>query len=111
MIAYSVTVQPPSPARQAGATIASQTLTVSTAAVSFTAFSIPETEEVVFDVVTQHVRVRWDGTDPTATVGHKLLAGMAYQWPVAMFNACKFIRDTTATADATIFASPLTRKA
>lgn len=94
-------------ARTTGTVIASQTLTVSTNAVSFTAFSVPDTDYVVFDVVTSPVRVRWDGTAPTATVGHKLVAGQSYQFEVQMFNACQFIRDTSASVDATVFASPL----
>lgn len=94
-------------ARTAGTAIASQTLTVSTAAVEFTDFSVPDTAWVVFDVVTSAVRARWDGTAPTSTVGHKLLAGRSYQWDVEMFNAAQFIRDTTGSVDATIFASPL----
>lgn len=110
MAQYEVTDKIPDSARSAGAVIASQTLTVSTASVSFTAFSTPETDEVVFDVVTSAVRVRWDGTAPTSTVGHKLLPGRSYQWKVRMFNASKFIRDTTASSDATIFASPLSTK-
>lgn len=94
-------------ARTTGSVIASQTLTVSTAAVTFTAFSVPDTKWVVFDVVTSPVRCRWDGTAPTSTVGHKLLVGVTYQWEVEMFNAAKFIRDTSASVDATLFASPL----
>ncbi len=90
-----------------GTVIASQTKTVSTDAVSFTSFSVPDTDWVVFDVVTSAVRVRWDGTAPTSTVGHKFLPGMSYQLEVEMFNASQFIRDTTGSVDATIFASPL----
>lgn len=97
-------------ARTNGAAIASQSLTVSTAAVTFTDFSVPDTAWVVFDIVTSPVRVRWDGTDPTATVGHKLLAGRSYQWDAEMFNAASFIRDTSASTDAVIFASPLSTK-
>lgn len=97
-------------ARTNGTVIASQSLTVSTNAVEFTDFSVPDTQWVVFDVVTSPVRVRWDGTAPTATVGHKLLAGVSYQMEVQMFNAAQFIRDTTAASDATIFASPVADK-
>lgn len=110
MIEYNVTQQLPNPARSDGATIPSQTLTVSTAAVTFTDFEIPATQLVVFDVVGYNVRARWDGTAPTSTIGHKLLADFAYQWPAAMFNAASFIRDTGATGDATVFASPLTTR-
>lgn len=97
----------PNRARTTGSVISSQTKTVSTDAVAFTAFSVPDTDWVVFDVVTSPVRVRWDGTAPTSTVGHKLLVGKTYQWTVDMFNAAQFIRDTSASVDATLFASPL----
>lgn len=88
-----------------GTAVASQSLTVSTAAVGFgTAFN-SKTELIVFDVQANDVRVRWDGTDPTSTVGHILPAGTAYAWTVSQAAAAKFIRISTASADATIFAS------
>ena len=62
---------------------------------------------ITFDVQTSDVRARWDGTAPTATVGHKLYAGTAYTWSTDQFNNTQFIRDTAATADAVIFSSPL----
>jgi hypothetical protein len=99
--------QIPYPARTNGTTIVSNAATISTASVDATTYSVPDTDWVVFDVVTSPVRVRWDGTAPTSTVGHKLQAGMSYQWTVAMWNAAKFIRDTTGSTDATIFSSPL----
>lgn len=92
--------------------VASQSKTVSTAAVAATGFTDATAggggvNMVTFDVQDNHVRVRWDGTDPTSTVGHILYAGTNYTWPVALYNAAKFIRISTASADATIFASPL----
>jgi hypothetical protein len=99
--------QIPYKARTNGSTIASETLTVGTDAVAAATFSVPDTDWVVFDIVTSPVRVRWDGTAPTSTIGHKLLAGTSYQWTVGMWNAAQFIRDTTASSDATVFASPL----
>ena len=89
---------------------ASQSLTVSTAAIAATGYTgssgVNNNSLVVFDVQTSNVRVRWDGTDPTSTVGHLLYVGSAYTWDVDQFNAAKFIRDTAATADAVIFSSP-----
>ena len=89
---------------------ASQSLTVSTAAVAAAGYTgssgVNNNSVVVFDVQTSNVRVRWDGTDPTSTVGHLLYVGSAYTWDVDQFNAAKFIRDTAATADAVIFSSP-----
>jgi hypothetical protein len=93
-----------------GTETASQSLTVSTAAVSPTGYTgssaVDNNSVVVFDVQTSNVRVRWDGTSPTSTVGHLLYVGSAYTWDVDQFNAAKFIRDTAATADAVIFSSP-----
>lgn len=94
----------------AGTPIASQALTVSTAAVApvgYTGSSAVDNNSVVtFDVQGYAVRARWDGTDPTSTVGHYLPATSGYTWDVDQFNATKFIRDTAATGDATIFSSP-----
>ena len=88
--------------------VASQSITVSTAAIAIgTAFDAQYVKTVTFDVQDQAVRVRFD-TDPTSTVGHVLPAGSAYEWDVARFNRAKFIRISTATGDATIFASPST---
>lgn len=62
---------------------------------------------VTFDVQVSDVRVRLDGTAPTSTVGTILKVGTNYTWAVDLFNNAKFIRDTTATADAILFAHPL----
>ena len=110
MVNYDLTLHIPFPARSGGAVIASQALTVSTTAVSFTAYTDAQTDFVVFSVSTSPVRVRWDGTSPTSTVGHLLLPNLSYLFRPAMFNGAKFIRDSTASADAALFASPLTLK-
>ena len=87
--------------------VASQSLSVSTASVGFgTAFNV-NTVLVTFDVQDQDVRCRWDGSNPTGTVGHLLVAGSSYTWDKGMATAAKFIRKSTATADATIFLSEL----
>lgn len=89
------------------AVIASQSLTVSTASVSFaTAYDVNYVRTVSLDIQGVDVRVRFDGTDPTGTVGHILPAGTAYCWDVDRFNNAEFIRISTASTDATIFASP-----
>ena len=92
------------------AVIASQSTTVSTAAVGPTGFTaMPAVDGVglvTFDVQDNTVRCRWDGVDPTSTVGHILYAGNAYTWDIAQYNAAKFIRISTASGDAVIFASP-----
>lgn len=84
---------------------ASQSLTVSTAAVGFATSFNANTNIVDFDVQDSAVRVRWDGTDPTSTVGHILPAFTGYSWDVQRAAAAKFIRISTASSDATIFAS------
>lgn len=92
-----------------GLPVASQSLSVTITAaapVGYTGSSAVDNNSVVcFDVQTSNVRVRWDGTDPTSTVGHLLYAGSAYTWSVDQFNAAKFIRDTAATANGVIFSS------
>ena len=92
-----------------GATaVASQSLTVSTLSVPFgTAFNA-NSKLVTFDVQGADIRCRWDGTDPTSTVGHILPAGTAYTWNKEQAAAAEFIRISTATGDATIFASEFT---
>ena len=89
----------------ANAPIASQSLTVSTAAVAFGTAFAARTQLVTFDIQDNDVRVRWDGTDPTGTVGHILPAGTAYTWAASQATAAKFIRISTASADGVIFAS------
>lgn len=89
-----------------GTAIASQSTTASTAAIAPTGYTQSSVNLVTFDVQVSDVRVRWDGTDPTGTVGHILPAGTAYTWDVAQYNASKFIRISTASSDAIIFASP-----
>jgi len=92
--------------------IPSQSLTVSTAAVSPTGFtsgaiSSSGATMVFFDVQGVAVRTRADGTNPTSSVGHYLAAGTSYTWDVQRYNSSVFIRDTGAATDATIFASAL----
>lgn len=91
--------------------VASQTLAVSTSAVPTVGYTADSSGGgvalVTFDVQTSNLRCRWDGTAPTSTVGHLLFAGTNYTWNVAMFNNAQFIRDTAASVDGAIFASPL----
>jgi hypothetical protein len=96
----------------AGTPVASQSLAVSTVAVAATGYTDAAlggsgVNYVTFDVGAQPIRVRWDGTDPTSTVGHYLPSYSAYTWTISQYNAAKFIRDTAATGDSTVFASPM----
>lgn len=101
----------PKRAMSSGSPVASQSLSVTVAAAAFTGFTastaVGGVTMVTFDIQDYDVRARWDGTDPTSTVGHVLPASTAYTWDVDQFNAAKFIRDTSATGNATIFASPM----
>lgn len=92
--------------------VAAQSLTVSTAVVSPTGYTNVVAggggvSFVMFDVQTSNVRVRFDGTNPTSTVGTLLYVGTNYTWNVDLWNNAKFIRDTGASADATLFCHPL----
>ncbi len=93
-----------------GAPVLSQSTTVSSAAVAATGYtSTPAVDGVgvvVLDIQDNDVRCRWDGVNPSGTVGHILPASTAYTWSCSQYNAAKFIRISTATADAVIFASP-----
>jgi len=97
----------PMRAFSAGATVASQKFTVSNSATTVTTlYSVPPVKMVTFDVQTQNVVARWDGTAPTATTGHVLVAGAAYTWDAEQFNNCQFIRQ--GSTDAVIFCSAMT---
>jgi hypothetical protein len=93
-----------------GTPIAAQTLTVTgTAALptGYTAFpAVGGVDLVTFVVDLGDVRCFWEGTTPTSTVGILLPAGTAYTWDTSIFNATKFILDTSAST-ATITSSPL----
>src|SRR5260221_36193 len=103
----------PKPSLLAGSPIAAQSLIVSTVAVAPTGYTAATSgsspvQLVTFDVQTSDVRVRWDGTAPTGTVGTILYAGTNYTWNQAQYNNAQFIRRSTASVDAVIFAHPMT---
>lgn len=94
-----------------GTPVAAQSITVSTVSISPTAYTNSVNggggvDIVTLDIQVSNVRVRFDGTAPTSTVGTLLYAGTNYTWNVDTFNNAKFIRDTAAVADAIIFAHP-----
>jgi hypothetical protein len=60
---------------------------------------------VVLDIQTNDVMCTFDGSDPTATNGHRLYAGQSYTWAVDAAAKAKFIRQS---ADAVIHASGFT---
>jgi hypothetical protein len=101
----------PRPASNASGFIASQVTTVTTGVTTVTAFNTTPpyaVDLVAFDVSGGPVRVLWEGSTPTSTSGHTLTAGSAYTWAAVQYNNSKFIRDTSATADAIVTASPFT---
>lgn len=92
-----------------GTAVLDQSTAVSTSVVpaaTFTAFPAVNGVNVIsFDVQGSDLRVRWDGVAPTSTTGHILPATTAYTWNVDQWNNAQFIRDTTSTVDAVIWAS------
>lgn len=88
---------------------AGEAKTVSTAAVGGTAATYaPNGQQaartVVIAVETANVRCRYDGTNPTATVGMLLEAGGIYRVDgAANVAALRLIRDTTEVVDASVF--------
>jgi len=62
---------------------------------------------VTFEVDGDDVRVFWEGSTPTASVGHILPSGTAYTWAAIQYNNSKFILKTGSTASV-ITASPFT---
>lgn len=58
---------------------------------------------IFISVDTNPVRFRWDGTDPTATVGHKFLSGdVLVLEGYDLISKLRMIRDTSAAADAVV---------
>lgn len=96
------------PAVDDGTPVAAKSVTVSTAAVLIAAtntFPAKSVQFVLVEVQADKVRVRFDGTSPTASVGHELAATYREVWSAARWNSARFIR--SGAADATVFASPL----
>ena len=88
--------------------IGAENLSVSTAAVALTGVTGMLPRHVLIYVGTSPIRFRADGTDPAATTGMYVAAGSYIDWTnvdndyLSMMNKVKFIRDTTAGADATL---------
>ena len=86
-----------------------QTLTVSTNAVSLTLPASPNgrPKRALIYIGGQPIRWRADGTAPTATAGMPVGAGAYIEWVegkdfYGLIKNVQFIRDTSATADATL---------
>jgi hypothetical protein len=88
--------------------IAAKTFTVSTTAVAaLTANSVSPVSSpfMLVEVQTAGVSVRFDGSDPTSSVGHVYASGTREVWSAQRWNAARFIR--SGGSDATVFATPL----
>lgn len=88
--------------------IVTVTSSAATDTVAFNVVSPGAVDLVTLDVQGSDVRVFWEGSTPTSTLGHILPAGTAYTWSAVQYNNSKFILDSSATANATIVASPFT---
>lgn len=100
----------PRPASNASAYITAQSTTVTTGSTTVTGFNTVSpyaVDVVVLNVAGDSVRVFWEGTTPTASTGHTLVAGIHYKWPTVQYNNSKFILSGTGTASV-VTASPLT---
>jgi len=80
-----------------------QQTTVTGAASTLTSMTGSPTH-VLVTVEGASCRIRFDGTDPTASVGHFFEVGASAVWSAQTYAAAKAIR--TGAVDATIFASP-----
>lgn len=81
-------------------------LAVSTGAVQLASASWAEnTKCIMLDIQTANVMMTIDGSTPTATNGHDLIAGEKYTFHRELAKAAKFIRKTN---DAVVHASELT---
>ena len=81
-------------------------LAVSSSVVSFsTKWDDGTNKFVVLDIQNANVMCTFDGSDPSATNGHRLYAAQSYTWHVKTADSAKFIRQI---GDAVIQASPFT---
>ena len=81
-------------------------LAVSSTAVALASASWnANTRAVMIDVQTDNVMVTFDGSTPTATNGHDLIAGEKYTFHREMARVAQFIRKT---GDAVVHATELT---
>lgn len=85
-----------------GATVSTTVLEMSD--FSFTGQFLYEARRAVISAVTQNIMITWDGTDPTATLGHQVVANG--DWVVvengANIQRLKFIRQGGSDGNVTI---------
>lgn len=84
-----------------------ESITVSTSVVGLTAATYnpaltgQKAIEALVSIGAQPVRIWFDGSAPTSTVGHLFVAGQSFNVCQAQLGTMKMIRDTSAGADAT----------
>lgn len=93
--------------RQTLMAMAYEDLAVSTAAVGFDTTKAGNAEQVQFQVGTQPVRLRYDGTDPTSAAGFQLTATVALYTLDGTKNVqqARFILDGAITTAAAVRAT------
>jgi hypothetical protein len=87
-----------------------ETITVSTAAIGFTSTSICPTTHACYtkaycSVISNDIRLRFDGTAPTSTTGHKIVGGSNITFTLTGESALKnalMIKDTASAGDGTV---------
>lgn len=83
-----------------------QELTISTSVVTLSMAGVPPDRVIAWDLRGGPVRMAMDGTDPTATRGQTISDLAKGEWSQQAAAAMKFIRDSTAGADAKLTATP-----
>jgi len=78
------------------ALVASRSITVSTAQDLIVAALNAATQSIVFSVETATCYVTWDGTTPSATNGHPIIANAGAEWNRDLAEAAKIFCATSA---------------
>ena len=87
--------------------VVDERLAVSSSVVTLTAsgWTVLNTKQVLWDVQTNDIMVTFDGSDPSASNGHRLYAGQSGTWSLQLAKAARFIRQS---ADGVLQATPTT---
>ncbi len=87
--------------------VVDERLAVSSTVVTLAAsgWDVTNTKQVLWDVQTNDIMVTFDGSDPSASNGHRLYVGQSGTWSLQLAKAARFIRQS---ADAVFQATPTT---
>ena len=87
--------------------VVDERLAVSSTVVTLAAsgWTVLNTKQVLWDVQTNDIMVTFDGSDPSASNGHRLNVGQSGTWSLQLAKAARFIRQS---ADAVFQATPTT---